>query len=250
MTAMQQNKCTSSDFERSRSVSNILVVSLSLLRTQPWLFVTAACATVAYNTVVLVMTDHGPFGRPPEKFSLLSSSTSGTAVLMFVPVVAALYVRIDSILSEKPMLTRIHVGIDSLKVLPMVTISQIIAYLGVGLAGIFFILPGLVLWLRWFVVAPVVAVEQQGIIGALRRSAWLTAGHDWYILGLLLVQWALVLATMLCAHAIEAGSTVSVGVVASEVVVQTVITSYMALTITMLYFELSARSQRSNKDGE
>jgi hypothetical protein len=55
------------------------------------------------------------------------------------------------------------------------------------LASLLLIVPGLILYMMWFVATPVCVVEQLGPFRSLRRSRELTKGHRWKIFGLTLM---------------------------------------------------------------
>jgi len=61
----------------------------------------------------------------------------------------------------------------------------------IPLVGFAFVVAGAVslayLYLRWWVVIPTVVVESPGVVASLRRSAFLTKGHRWLILGFMIV---------------------------------------------------------------
>ena len=59
--------------------------------------------------------------------------------------------------------------------------------LGVGLASILLLVPGIMLLVRWSVALPAVVIEREGVLGSLRRSRDLTDGHRWPILGFMLL---------------------------------------------------------------
>jgi hypothetical protein len=54
------------------------------------------------------------------------------------------------------------------------------------LASMLFIVPGLILYMMWFVATPVCVVEQLGPFRSLGRSRQLTKGHRWKLFGLTL----------------------------------------------------------------
>jgi hypothetical protein len=56
-----------------------------------------------------------------------------------------------------------------------------------GLATALLVIPGLILYVMWFVATPVCVVEQLGPFRSLGRSRQLTKGYRWKILGLQLV---------------------------------------------------------------
>jgi hypothetical protein len=225
--------------QRTRSIGDLMLASVSLYRQRPLLYtVMTACVVATYDITILAVTGHRPFGRPPANFGW-SSLDNGTAVLMLTPLAAALLARMITRFDREQGSSPWGAGVGSLRILPIAVIAQVIAYLGIGLAALFFLLPGVVLWVRWFVVAPAIAVEGRSVVGALRRSAQLTANRYWHILGVLGILWVLVLVTTLCVHVVVAGSTTGGGVVLFEVVVQAILTSYMALMTALLYFDLS-----------
>lgn len=222
------------------STWNILLTSAVLYRMRSGMYwLQQICIVTVCDVLAFVAVGYRPFGHSPERLSFLSAS-GGVGLLMITPVVAALDAYIVSAFRYVPNSRQMDVGVGSLRVLPGVLVSLVVAYLGIGVAGIFFVIPGLILWLRWFVAAPVVAIERRGIAGALKRSARLTAGHYWRVLALLLTLWLAVLVTTFCIHAIFAGSTVGVGVVTMEIMIQSLMASYMALAIVVLYFDLCA----------
>jgi hypothetical protein len=57
----------------------------------------------------------------------------------------------------------------------------------IALASLLFVVPGLMLYVMWFVATPVCVVEQLGPFRSMRRSRELTKGHRWKIFGLMLV---------------------------------------------------------------
>jgi uncharacterized membrane protein len=71
-------------------------------------------------------------------------------------------------------------------VLPLIVLS-ILLVLGVALGFIFFIIPGIILWMMWSVAVPALVVEREGVFRAFGRSAELTKGAKWKIFGLSLV---------------------------------------------------------------
>ena len=102
-------------------------------------------------------------------------------------------------------------------------------------------IPGIVLWIRLIVVAQAAAIEQAGVRPALRRSWQLTRPHQGHILGLILVVGALVVGVSLGVFALTTGSGSSPGALALGIAVNTIVTSFTALTTAVLYFDLLAR---------
>lgn len=70
--------------------------------------------------------------------------------------------------------------------LPMLAIA-LLGSIGIGLASLLFVVPGLMLFCAWAVVAPAYMAERPGLFAAFGRSRRITAGHRWPIFGLTLV---------------------------------------------------------------
>jgi hypothetical protein len=70
--------------------------------------------------------------------------------------------------------------------LPIIGLA-ILMGLGIGLASILLIVPGIILAIAWCVAVPAYVIEQTGIMGAFGRSAALTRGNRWRIFGLFLL---------------------------------------------------------------
>lgn len=84
--------------------------------------------------------------------------------------------------------------------LPIIGLAIIMGF-GVMLASIFLFVPGLIVYMMWFVATPVCVVEQLGPVRSLGRSRELTKGHRWKLFGLslLIVLPSLIVATIIIA---------------------------------------------------
>lgn len=71
-------------------------------------------------------------------------------------------------------------------ILPLIGLG-IVSAIGVALGFVLLIVPGIILLLMWAVAVPTLVVERVGILDALKRSAELTKGSRWRILGLYIV---------------------------------------------------------------
>jgi hypothetical protein len=68
-----------------------------------------------------------------------------------------------------------------------VIFGSIISSIGIGAASLLFLIPGLVVMTIWWVYVPAIVVERKGVFDAFSRSAYLTAGHRWAVLGLIII---------------------------------------------------------------
>ena len=57
----------------------------------------------------------------------------------------------------------------------------------VFLASLLFVIPGMIVYMMWFVATPVCVVEQLGPFRSMGRSRELTKGHRWKLFGLMLL---------------------------------------------------------------
>jgi hypothetical protein len=69
--------------------------------------------------------------------------------------------------------------------------AGILMALGVFFGFVLLIIPGFLLFTRWYVFASVCVVEKQGPFGSLKRSAELTKGNRWKLFGIWLILFAI-----------------------------------------------------------
>lgn len=228
--------------DQERSIWRIIRDALVLYRRFPLLFMTLAVAVIApYELFVLVLTGAGPLAHGAHRtfaaivlVDLVDFSLAG-------PLISALHVHAVVLAGEGRTPGLVTVTRRGMRVLPVVTAAEIVANAGIWVGLLALAVPGLVLLVRWTVVAQTAAVDHQGWIEALRRSWRLTSGNAWRILGLFLVTGGVGFALHVGAAAIPLGNTSDVGSVAVGIAVHTVVASLSALVFAFLYFDLCAR---------
>ena len=106
----------------------------------------------------------------------------GSAILQggFVEIVRGLHVNGDDEISVAAAFQR-----TGGKLVKLLCLSVFIG-LGVGLASILFVIPGLVLWTRWAIAVPVAMLEEGSARDALRRSRAIIDGNGWNVFKVLL----------------------------------------------------------------
>lgn len=230
------------DIERERSVGEILSAALAIYRRYPLLFAVLAFGVIApYELAKLAVTGAGPFGG--------GGSGNAGAVALFQliyyvlvgPLISALHVHavIDMGAGRAPKLG--DVAMRGLRVLPVVAAAEIIAGLLIALGFIALVIPGIILSLRWAVVAQTAAVDNEGWLPALRRSRTLTQRNYLHIFGLQLTVGVLTAGVGFIFGVATTGKWADVGSVLLGIAVYTVIASFTALTLAILYFDLRAR---------
>jgi hypothetical protein len=68
-----------------------------------------------------------------------------------------------------------------------VIVGSIILVIGVGLASLLLLIPGLIVMTMWWVYIPTIVVERKSIAAGFVRSQELTSGHRWPIFGLIII---------------------------------------------------------------
>jgi hypothetical protein len=138
--------------------------------------------------------------------------------------------------------------------LPLVGLA-ILAVLAIALGFALFVVPGVMLAMAWAVIAPALVEERLGIFEAFGRSADLTKGARWKILGLLLLVWVCytlflsVFGVTLIAGGMRGMTTIStggltVGWLVFNLLLNTLVSAIWGVLQTSLYIEL-----RDWKDG-
>jgi hypothetical protein len=231
------------DLKRERSVGEILSVTLGMYRRYPLLFATLAVGVIApYELARLAVTGDGP----------LRSGGSGQtgALLLFQlvyyvlvgPLISALHVHAVVEIGEGRRPELGYVALRGLRVLPVVAAAEISAGILISLGFLALIIPGILLSLRWSVVAQAAAIDQEGWLPALRRSRQLTQGHYGHIFGLLFVIGVLTFVVGFTAGLIAIGGPgADIGSVLIGIAVYTILASFSALSLAVLYFDLRAR---------
>ena len=227
------------DIEREHSVASIIAQALDLYQRYPLLFATLALAVVVpYEVAVLALTGS----------TTLSGAKGGAGVLLSLldyvlvgPLISALHIHAVALISGggKPRLG--EVAPRGLRVLPVVVAAVIASGLGIALGLLALIVPGILLSLRWAVVAQVAAMDDEGWIPALEGSGQLTRGHYLHILGLGVIVTILTAGLTLSVRAIPTGGGAAAGSVALSIATHTLTASFSALTFAILYFDLRAR---------
>jgi hypothetical protein len=237
------------DIERERSVGEILSVALTMYRRYPLLFAALAVFVIApYELAKLAVTGAGPFGGG-------GSGNAGALVLFELlyyvlvgPLISALHVHavVEIGAGRAPRFG--PVAQRGLRVLPVVAAAQVVAGILIAFGFLALIIPGILLSLGWAVVAQTAAVDNEGWMPALRRSRKLTAGHYLHVFGLLLTIGLLTGIVGLGAGVATIGSATSVASMLVGIAVYTLIASFTALTLAILYFDLRAREAGPARD--
>jgi hypothetical protein len=229
---MLKDGLTDLDLRRPRTIAEILGASLRLYARLPLLFIfLAGIVVVPYEVVVVVLSNgRGTLSVSTELILLLIE------LALIDPFIAALQVQALVTMGdgERPEIK--DVIRRGVAVLPVVAAAEIIAGIGIAVGVLFFIIPGLILALRWAVVAQVAAVEHTNWPTALRRSGELARRNYWRILMILVIVGIL---NELPADV--TGSAGHTGPVIAGIALAVIVHSFGTLLTSFLYFDLRAR---------
>jgi len=227
------------DLTRPRSVGEILASAVWLYRNWPVLFVAlSAIVVVPYELVVLVVAHASPLGEGTVASTALILVLVETALV--VPLISALQAHAVITIGNAQAPSFGDVIGRSLRVLPAVAAAEIIAGIGEAIGYVLFIIPGVILTLRWAVVAQAAAIEETDWPTALRRGGELSRRNYLRILGLMLVIGVVYVALTSIGAAI-AGTGKGAVAVTVGIVIVVLARTFGALVTAMLYFDLRAR---------
>jgi hypothetical protein len=223
---------TDLDLSGPRTIGQILGTGLRLYLRLPLLFLSLAAIVVVPYEVVVVLLEHGKGGLPVGTELLLVL----VELALIDPCIAAVQVQVVLDLGEgrRPQIT--DVIRRGLAVLPVVAAAEIIAGIGIAIGVLCFVIPGVLLALRWAVVAQAAAVERTDWPGALRRSAQLARRNYWRILGLVFIVGIL---NEIPADVTGPGKHLGVAIIG--IVLAILVHSFGTLVTNLLYFDLRAR---------
>jgi len=225
------------DASSPRSAPRLLIDTFHLYRRYPLLFfVLAAAVIVPYALIVLVA---GGSGRSSVGIGL---SLTLIQVVLVTPLVSALHVHAVAEAREGGNPRLVPIAAQGLRVLPVVAAASVAAGLGIGVGFLLFLIPGVILLLRWAVVAQTAAIEHEGWLSALRRSGLLTEGHYWHVFFFFVCVSLIVVPPDFLLSLAFGEDAPGAGPVLVGMLVQIVTASFGALAGALLYYDLRVRS--------
>lgn len=175
------------------------------------------------------------------------TSMIGYIVFLFLSIVlqASLIVASANDLAGKPVNFGECVNRAVAKLLPLIGLGIVVAF-GVAIGFVFFIIPGVILYLMWMIAVPVLMVENLGVFEALSRSSALTKGSRWKLLGLIVVFFIF---SMIIAIPIGLLSVISPSLsIVSSALLSAVSAAVGAAGIAAVYIELRGAKEGTSSD--
>jgi len=122
----------------------------------------------------------------------IASMVVNTAIVVFV-IQTLVYGTVQALRGRK-----VSIGdclVQGLKRLPVGIAVGFVAYIGILLATMLLIVPGVILLTMWAIALPANTVERTGVLESLSRSRELTRGRRWRVFGAILIPILISVAT-------------------------------------------------------
>jgi hypothetical protein len=127
--------------------------------------------------------------------------------------------------------------------LPAIIVGGLLAGLGIALGLVLLIVPGLILLTWWIVLIPVIVLEERSAGEAFGRSRELVRGHAWSVFGVIVLTILLVIAFNIVLSLLLLPVSDWLRSFVSNIVVGTVVTPFVVVTWTTLYYRLRAAKE-------
>jgi hypothetical protein len=228
------------EIERTRSAWEIFLKTFALYRRFPWLFlVLAAVVVIPYDFLSLLARPGGPLHGSLGVVTGILLFIADTALV--VPLISALHVHAVADVRRGLRPTVGPVARRGLKTLPMVCAAAAASWLGVTAGFLALVVPGVLLYLRWSVVAQAATLGADSWRDALRWSSKLTKGHYLHIFGLLVLTAVTTAVPDLLTNLAFGIRTTTVASFTVRTCVAVATSSFTALALALLYYDLASR---------
>ena len=124
--------------------------------------------------------------------------------------------------------------------LPAIIVGGLLAGLGIALGFLLFIIPGLILLTLWILVIPVIVLEGTSAGEAFGRSRELVRGNGWNVFGVIVLTFLVVIAFNILLSLVLLPVSDWLRSFISNVVSGTVVSPFVVLIVTTLYYRLKA----------
>ena len=127
--------------------------------------------------------------------------------------------------------------------LPAIIVGGLLAGLGIALGLVLLIVPGLILLTWWIVIIPVIVLEERSAGEAFGRSRELVRGHAWSVFGVIVLTILLVIAFNIVLGILLLPVSDWLRSFLSNIIIGTVVTPFVVVTWTTLYYRLRAAKE-------
>jgi hypothetical protein len=127
---------------------------------------------------------------------------------------------------------------EALPFLAPVAGASILAGIAITIGLLLIIVPGLFLITIWAVIVPVIIIERSGALASFGRSRELVRGHGWHVFGTLVLVYIIMLVVNIVLGLIFSALPHTLGDGLSSVISGTLISPFLALVVTLVYYRL------------
>ncbi|HUB21863.1 MAG TPA: hypothetical protein VMA97_05590 [Streptosporangiaceae bacterium] len=127
---------------------------------------------------------------------------------------------------------------EALPFIGPVALASILAGIAITIGLLLIIVPGLFLITIWAVIVPVIIIERSGAMASFGRSRNLVRGHGWHVFGTLVLVYIIMLVVNIVLGVIFSALPHVLGDGLSSVISGTLISPFLALVVTLVYYRL------------
>jgi hypothetical protein len=131
-----------------------------------------------------------------------------------------------------------------------VALASILAGVAITIGLILLIVPGLFLITIWAVIVPVIIIERSGALAAFGRSRQLVRGRGWHVFGTLVLVYIIMLVVNIVLGVIFSALPHVWGDGLSSVISGTLISPFLALVVTLVYYRLVGSAAPADGAGQ
>jgi hypothetical protein len=124
-----------------------------------------------------------------------------------------------------------------------VIVASLLAGIAIVIGLALIIAPGLYLITIWAVIVPVIVIERSGALASFGRSRELVRGRGWHVFGTLVLVYVILLVVDIVLGLIFSALPHVLGSGLSAVISGTLISPFLALVVTLVYYRLSGSAQ-------
>lgn len=236
------------DLTARRDLGAILNDAFKLYGAHFGLFATLAFGVVIPIELAVEGVGLGALWGAYDNDAIYGAGGPLTALVTFIeiPLITAMHIHAVLEIAEGRTPSVGGTARKGLAVFGAVLGTLLLAILGIIGGLLLLVIPGIYLAIRWFFVSQVVVVEGKRYGQALKRSGELVQGNWWRVLGYAIVFQLVLFPLALVAIPFElAGDAADRAVfsLVGSIFVDGVSLSFIALTATLLYFDLRARTE-------
>jgi hypothetical protein len=201
---------------------------------------------IPFNVLDLLGGPDGPLHGTARAIVEFALAIADFALVL--PLISALHVHaVDDVREgREPALG--SVARRGIATLPVWSPAALISWLGIAAGFLALIVPGVLLLLRWSVVAQAATLESRGWQEALSRSTVLTSGRYRHVLGLGLLLLVITELPYFALNFAFGWHTTTVLLFLLRTAINVGVSSFSALAVGLLYFDLTARFRQEGRE--